>query len=650
MRRSLPFLMAAAVLLLTLAVYAPGLGGTFLFDDGVNITENYALRITDFGFRSAMTAATAGESGLLGRPVSMLSFAIDYLLSGSFQASAMKLTNIVIHIATGCALFSFVYLLLQAHQRRESTLLPGRTALWISLTVAAAWLLHPLNLTSVLYVVQRMTSLAALFSLLGLASYVWGRLRIARAPGPRGWLAVGAAFIVFTPLATFSKENGALLPLFLFLTEIAFFRFETTSSKASRALKLVFILTLALPALAILAYSLYHPAWITASYKIRTFSMGERLLTETRVLWLYLRLTFVPDLITMGLYHDDLPVSTSLLNPISTLASSLGLLALAALAVAAWRRHCLLAYGIVFFLAGHGMESSFLALELMHEHRNYLPMVGLLLPLFYYLIRATRYVDNNASMVGAVAVLLSLFAVVTYTRATQWGDPVDMLVMEVQHHPDSTRANLALANFYTATPAESPEQAKMWYENAYHHFSRAAELSPKDPNGMFGLITLQLRAQQPIEPSWLPVIEGRIRNNPLASSTVSTVMRIEMCFKERTCPFEPTLVEGILRAALDNPHPQPFARTQLLFSWSSFLLHEKKDVEGSVKAAYEAAAMTPTKMTTQEALVQALLDAKRYDEAKQRLAVLKGLDRLELNTSRINELAGIIEKHERGAP
>ena len=649
-RRVFPFLLAACALLLTLMVYAQGLGGTFVFDDWVNISSNDSLRLTKLEFSGLKAAVMSGDAGMLGRPVSMVTFALDYWRSGAFEARAMKLSNIAIHIASGLAVFAFILLVLQAHQRHAPAQPRDRSALWISLAVATAWLLHPLNLTSVLYVVQRMTSLAALFTLLGLISYLWGRLRVVRAPDRRGWLAVGAAFIVFTPLAALSKENGALLPLFLLLTELTLFRFEASSPRAGRALKIVYLLTLALPALAVLAYTVYNPSWIMAPYKIRNFTLGERLLTETRVLWLYIRLTFVPDLFTMGLYHDDLPISKSLLAPITTLTASLGLAALVALAAGAWRRHRLLSYGIGFFLVGHSMESSVLALELMHEHRNYLPMLGLLLPLFYYLISASRFIDHNASRVGAVLVLITVFALVTFTRAAHWGDPVNMLVKEVENHPDSTRANLSLANFYAATPARSEEEASMWYRNAYHHYVRAAELSPHDPVGLFGLIALQLRANQAIEPSWVPAVEGRIRNHPMAASTVTTIMKLESCFRSGECPLDPVIMEGILRAALDNPDPQPFWRTQLLFAWSSFLLHSKKDVPAAVKAAYDAAAVTPAMLTTQEALVDTLIAAKRYDEAKLRLDVLKGLDRLQLKTSRINAFAAIIEQQQRRAP
>ncbi|MCZ7654258.1 MAG: hypothetical protein M5R42_08160 [Rhodocyclaceae bacterium] len=119
--------------------------------------------------------------------------------------------------------------------------------------------------------------------------------------------------------------------------------------------------------------------WLWAGYALRDFSAVERMLTEGRVLWFYLGLILFPRLEALGLYHDDIAVSTGLIAPWTTLLALVGLFGLIWLA---WRlrlRMPLTAFGLAWFLIGHGLESTFLPLEIAHEHRNYVPLFGILL-------------------------------------------------------------------------------------------------------------------------------------------------------------------------------------------------------------------------------------------------------------------------------
>ncbi len=320
MRRLLPSLVLFASLILTIAVYAPGLHGAFVFDDLINITSNFSVRSTAevLDLQSFKVATLSGTAGIFGRPISMASFAIDAWRSG-LDVYAFKITNLTIHLCTGLAVLAFSRLLLQAQRVRQANTVTQVQATWVSLALMSVWLVHPLNLTSVLYVVQRMTSLSALFSVLGLACYLYGRLRTCRASDTRGWLAIAASFCVFTPLAALCKENGALLPLFLLLTEVVFFRFKSATANAQRLLHGIYAVTVLLPGIALLVYTAISPDWIMKSYMMRTFTLNERLMSETRVLWMYMRLIVAPDISLMGLHHDDFQKSLSLLNPMSTL-------------------------------------------------------------------------------------------------------------------------------------------------------------------------------------------------------------------------------------------------------------------------------------------------------------------------------------------
>ena len=360
-------------------VYYPGLSGGFVFDDVSNILSPPGLRMNDLSLDSLKNAALSMDN----RPIARASFGLNYLASG-FDPFYFKVVNIVVHWINALLVFSFVLLLLRHHDDVNQAGVYISRPVLISAAVSLGWALHPVNITNVLYVVQRMNSLSALFVLAGMISYIKGRL-ILEASSSRGWLLIASSIFVFLPLAWFNKENGAILPLFLFILELTIFRFVTSQKKQKNGLYLFYILFLLIPALLALIYILQHAGQFHNGYVNRHFSLAERLLTEPRVIWIYIRMILLPTPSVFGLFHDDIAVSTSFTDPIVTIPALAGLAGLFTFAVYSIKRMPILAFGLLFFFAGHLMESTFIPLELAFEHRNYLPSIGLLLPVFYYL-------------------------------------------------------------------------------------------------------------------------------------------------------------------------------------------------------------------------------------------------------------------------
>ncbi|MGZ3236435.1 MAG: hypothetical protein ACXU8A_03575, partial [Burkholderiaceae bacterium] len=376
---------------LTFLVYMPGLNGPFIFDDTPNITKNPAVAINDLSIQSLKQAMFSSSSGMLKRPISMLSFSLNYFVSG-FDPYYFKLTNVIIHFAVGLGIFILTILLLDVYRKQVQPALSAAQTYWISLAVAGAWLLHPFNLTSVLYVVQRMTSLSALFMVWGLVMYVWGRMRLQEEKS--GLWHILSSFFIFTPLAMLCKENGALLPMLLLIIEATLFKFQNNDPKIRRFIKGIFAFTIVLPALFMIGYIALHPHWLPSMYIGRDFTLSERLMTETRVIWFYIRLILLPSVSQMGLFHDDIVISTGLLQPVSTLFSIVGLLTLLLISFLLRKKAPLVTLGILFFFAGHILESTVIPLEITHEHRNYLAMYGLLLPLFFHLLQPVQYIST----------------------------------------------------------------------------------------------------------------------------------------------------------------------------------------------------------------------------------------------------------------
>ena len=163
--RTALFVAAFVGLILTAFAYWPGLHGDFVLDDFPNLLENRALQIDSFSLEAFWQAALSSGAGTLRRPLSMFSFAVNHYLS-EYDPLAYKVTNLGIHLLCGIALFVLTSRLLSAYREFCDEDVPQATVRWAPMVVAAFWLIHPINVTGVLYIVQRMTSLAALFTVL----------------------------------------------------------------------------------------------------------------------------------------------------------------------------------------------------------------------------------------------------------------------------------------------------------------------------------------------------------------------------------------------------------------------------------------------------------------------------------------------------
>lgn len=644
MRRFIPVFLFVCSLVLAFFCYRPGLNGDFLFDDTINIVENTSLKIDTLDFSSLKASAFSMRNGILARPISMASFALNYYFGGS-APYGFKLTNLIIHLLNGVCIFVLTILVLGIHRRRHAPELSADRLRWISLVVASAWLLHPLNLTSVLYVVQRMASLSALFTLLGLIVYLYGRqLQI---DGRSGWGWILSAFMLLAPLAVLSKENGALLPAFMLLAEVLLLNFQAPTTRTRFTLATLFAATVILPVIVLAAYFIYQPAWLLGGYSIRDFNLPERLMTEARVLWFYLRLIIVPDISQLGLQHDDIAISRALLTPFSTLFACIGLALLAGTAFLLKKRHPIAAFGILFFLLGHSIESSVIPLEIAHEHRNYLPDYGILLIVFYYLlspawhhqgVQLVRGKDTLRLRQALALVLVLFFGAVTAIRAGQWADSYGLAQMEVKHHPDSVRANTDMAYVYASLPAFNLAQSEEQYHLAFSYYQKAAELSSTDTSGLFGLIVLNAGRDRPVEESWVKELEYRLEHLPIAPAAVNSLMHLEKCLTNGICIHSRLDMARLLKAALRNPTLNGNGRSSVQFAWSNFLFVSMHDRDAALKAAYKAMEATPGDSENRITLIKFLLNQDKPDDAKKQIAQMRQADDMQIYGARLDEL------------
>ncbi len=423
----------ALVCLLTTWAYVPGLSGILVYDDGPVLGPYLKPGRLLHPFWSA--------SGPLGRPISMMSFWLDRLLwPGSFFA--LNLTNVGLGLIVGtlAALLALRLFRLAGASRLGSAL----AGFWIG----AFFLAEPMQVATVLYTVQRMAVLSALFSLAALWCYCEARSR--NLENEPAWTTLLAGLILFPLLAVFSKENGALAPVLALVAELLFFRFR--GSRAIRRLLGGYYAILTLLALGLGTLALTDRSFIIDGYQGRRFTFAERLMTESRVLIRYLVMPFWPTPTRVGFFHDDIALSTGLMNPPTTLLALLALAILIALALAFRKRRPLLSFGIAWFLVGQFLESTFIPLDLMFIHRNYLPLFGLLIAsadLLWTLgttIRKRLALRWNPWVIRLAPLpVWSVFLVLTFQQAGLWSSPVRFYRSGVLEHPHSVIAISGLA-------------------------------------------------------------------------------------------------------------------------------------------------------------------------------------------------------------
>ncbi len=562
-------LLFALVLFACFLVYQSGLNGIFRFDDYPNIINNPYIAIKSLDYNSLSLASQSGFAGPLGRPLSMLSFSINYYFN-EFNPYYFKLVNLTLHIING----SLVYLLLLSLFKSKQFPQSLRNIETFALVVSASWLLHPINVSGVLYVVQRMNQLSSLFVFLGLLFYV----RCRNTDSPKSIISIWASYFTCLILASLSKENGVLLAPLTLLVEVTFFRFQSQQKYTRAGLSILFILSIALPVIFLLLKLINKPELITTAYRLRNFSLEERLMTESRVLWFYVRQILLPNSQLFGFHFDGYEVSKSIFAPVTTLPAILSITTMAiASLVQLIRKQSIWAFGILFFLISHALESSIIGLEIAYEHRNYLPSLGLLLLFFFYLNDfASRYKKHG--FITAISIIyLLFFAYLSYTRSLDWSKPNLLKLAELKNYPESARTNLDAAYVLMYTNYTSQDQAKDYYSKAYDYFAKAAELDKTEIIGLVGLVELHGKFSLPVEPSWLAAINYRLKNYPISSSSSTALNTLQKCNLKKTCDINNEQMKELIITARANGRSGETSRFAIGVNWATYLLYNENN-------------------------------------------------------------------------
>lgn len=623
--------LALALCLVTVLIYRPGLSGDYMFDDRTNLLENSRLEMGTFSLSNLASAAFSSGSGTLRRPVSMASFALNRYFFG-ISPYSNKVVNLCIHLLTGAGLWILGSLIVRSYRLRPDNHLPTAALRWLPLVVAGLWLVHPLNLTTVLYIVQRMAGLSAMFSVFGLCLYLLGRLRMLE--DKAGMPLILTGLFLFGGLAVLSKENGILLPLYMLVLEITLFHFRSGQEKRDHRIVVFFLVTLAVPALVLLMILLFHPEKLI-SYATRTFTMSERLLTEARVMVFYLKMIIMPSISQLGLYHDDISISRGLLDPPGTLFSLLLLSGLLVTAAALLTRNALVSMGILWFFSGHLLESTILPLEIAHEHRNYLADYGILLASCALMMQSTLLQTRPLLRIAGPATFLLLFSYTTWLRAEQWSDNINHAIYQARHHPQSPRAIFAAGRIYARMSLEGvPGSA----DKAFDYLEKASQLDKGEILPDVTLLQLWYYLGAPVDEAIFERIKYKLKRYPISASTIVSLQTLTDCLGNK-CEMPAQQLEEMFQLALAQTYTP-----QLNTLYGFYRINKLSDFQTGLKIFSRVTEERPREPQNWINLVNLLLVMGRYDEAETQLNRLTTVDLYGGNRSTYVMLSKEIEK------
>lgn len=421
-------LFAFFVPIIVFLVYSNSIHGPFIFDDINNILDNNAIKLTNLSIESILSAGF--DSPHPRRFLAYMTFALNYYFYQD-GVESYHIVNILIHCITGFLIYFFTRATLSLSPLSERY--PKNREIAIFVTII--WLLHPMAAQSVAYMVQRMNSLAAMFYMLSLLSYVHGRI----STGNSRRLLWFLACITSGLLSFSSKEIAVTLPFFIVLYEWYFF--QDLKLTFLKRWPLLVCLVIVVTAIVVLLPSASD---FLAGYNRRPFTLGERVFTQFRVVVFYISLLVFPHPSRLTINHD-FSLSHGLFDPITTLFSMAFVIGLLVLAIYTAKKERLISFCILWYLGHLVIESSIIPLELVFEHRTYLPSIGLFLLLVAQFYRYTRSKNLQFVPLGIIVITLSFWA---HERSAVWADSVAFWTDTIKKTPKVARLynNLGVAH------------------------------------------------------------------------------------------------------------------------------------------------------------------------------------------------------------
>jgi len=432
------------------------------------------------------------------RKVTYFTFLLNQMIA-PFSPVSFRVVNILIHVLNTALVYFLAYKTVLLYRgigqrpgnsERERDYASGGftdQAFAVALISGAIFALHPININAVAYIAQRMASLAALFVLLALLSYIRASLAASRFTS----VVFYSLSCLSLALGIFSKENAVLAVPLIILYD---FFFISRSNRPLFMKKLFLMACIGLVVIGLASYFLrFHVRFLEIGRLLLDsnkplaeagwtavdvyWSPLQHILTEFRVISRYLLILFVP--LPQFLVFDwwGFPVSSGIIVPLTTLFSLLLLVGLLTFSLWGVKRLPFISFGILWYLIAISLES-FLAIgsDLYFEHRNYLPVAGLLIGIIGQVLLSMKSRIHGRGT-WAVAIILSIIlGGLTIKRNMVWEDAVTLWDDTLKKSPSNVRAMVALGNAYMKLSD---------LDDAAKYYEEAATVSYRDRNVHF---------------------------------------------------------------------------------------------------------------------------------------------------------------------
>lgn len=449
-----------SLFIILLIIYSNSFQGTFQFDDTINIVQNKNIFLESFDWPHIKSTFYGVEGKKIDRPLAFLSFAFNYHIH-KLDVFGYHVVNFAIHYLAAVFLFLFLFRTLNLPKLRQQY---GHISYSVALLSAILWATSPVQVTAVTYIVQRMASMAGLFYIMSMFFYLKGRT------ADQPWRSIFYwGFCIVSALLSFgSKENAVLLPISIWLYDLLLIQ-GVTRENLIKNLKIFVPLALIFAAIGFWYVNIEHILSGDA-YSNRPFTLAERLLTEPRVVIFYISLLLYPISSRLTLIHD-IPLSTSLLSPWSTLPAIALIVSLIAVAVYFSKRKPFIAFCILFFFLNHLIESTFIPLELIYEHRNYIPSMFFFAPIAIFILYSIDYFSYKKTIQFIIVAVITFLIVAqghtVFIRNGLFAHPVLLWTDNVLKTPTLSRT-------YNNLGAEYWKLG--YFEKAYEQYLKARSL------------------------------------------------------------------------------------------------------------------------------------------------------------------------------
>lgn len=465
-------LFGVMLVVLVFIIYSNTFHSPWILDDFHNIVDNPRIQIESLSLKNIKGSLFSFSKGYekLYRPLPCLTFALNAYFGGK-NVFGYHLVNISLHAATALMLMRLLILVFKTPAFLKT---PDKEKQHIILLATVLWAVNPIQIQAVTYIVQRMAALCTFFALTALGFYI--KARISKYPLQKS---VSYLFCVIGTICAFlSKENGILIiPLILTLE---YFLFGNGDYKIFIKKEVIAIfLFICLLASCFLFYSVSLQQ-LADLYDERPFSLYERFVTQPKILLFYLSLIFYPLPYRFSLEHEVL-ISSGIFSPPETILC-IALVAVSFIACVISKKIPFLArIGVVFYFIAHGIESSLLPLEMVFEHRNYLPSIFLFPPVAAGLYRLLGYYNDRRLIKYAINLfifsIIFLNSLATYTRNFDWKSGEKLWMDAMLKAPGHARPKQSMG---FVIGMKNPEKALKYYAlglSGYMHEPREEKAS-----------------------------------------------------------------------------------------------------------------------------------------------------------------------------